>query len=59
MYKATCRRSGETVVLKVYTLAAVCDLYKYQVRCLLGFEVKTLNPKPGLYKHQVRCFLLG
>lgn len=32
VYKAQCKRSGETVVLKVYTLAAVCDLYKYQVR---------------------------
>lgn len=31
MYKAVCRRSGEVVVLKVYTLAAVCDLYKFQI----------------------------
>jgi hypothetical protein len=26
---ATC--SGEVVVLKIYTLAAVCDLYKFQI----------------------------
>lgn len=31
MYKATCRRTGEVVVLKVYTLGSVCDLYKYQI----------------------------
>ncbi len=26
-----CKASGEVVVLKVYTLAAVCDLYKFQI----------------------------
>lgn len=31
VFKAQCKRSGETVVLKIYTLAAVCDLYKYQI----------------------------
>lgn len=31
VFKAICKLSGETVVLKVYTLAAVCDLYKYQI----------------------------
>ena len=32
VYKAFCKASSDVVVLKVYTLAAVCDLYKYQVR---------------------------
>eukprot|EP00798_Chlamydomonas_sp_ICE-L_P020296 gene20296-27053_t len=31
VYKALCKTSGQTVVLKVYTLTAVCDLYKYQI----------------------------
>ena len=31
VYKATCKASGDVVALKVYTLAAVCDLYKYQI----------------------------
>lgn len=31
VYKAFCRKSSATVVLKVYTLAAVCDLYKFQI----------------------------
>ncbi|MEW5299405.1 MAG: hypothetical protein WDW36_002424 [Sanguina aurantia] len=31
VYKAVCKRSSETVVLKIYTLAAVCDLYKFQI----------------------------
>ncbi|GAX84569.1 hypothetical protein CEUSTIGMA_g11990.t1 [Chlamydomonas eustigma] len=31
VYKATCKNSGQVVVLKVYTLAAVCDLYKFQI----------------------------
>ncbi|GFH26233.1 protein kinase domain-containing protein, partial [Haematococcus lacustris] len=31
VFKAQCKRSGEVVVLKVYTLPAVCDLYKYQI----------------------------
>ncbi|GFH05921.1 protein kinase domain-containing protein, partial [Haematococcus lacustris] len=31
VFKAQCKRSGEVVVLKIYTLASVCDLYKYQI----------------------------
>eukprot|EP00798_Chlamydomonas_sp_ICE-L_P015342 gene15342-21429_t len=31
VYKGICRTSGDTIVLKVYTLEAVCDLYKYQI----------------------------
>ena len=31
VFKAVCKSSGDVVVLKVYTLAAVCDLYKYQI----------------------------
>ncbi|KAL6762355.1 kinase-like domain-containing protein [Haematococcus lacustris] len=31
VFKAQCKRSKEVVVLKVYTLPAVCDLYKYQI----------------------------
>ncbi|GAX83446.1 hypothetical protein CEUSTIGMA_g10871.t1 [Chlamydomonas eustigma] len=31
VFKALCKTSGTVVVLKVYTLAAVCDLYKFQI----------------------------
>ena len=31
VYKAVCRASGEVVVLKIYHLMSVCDLYKYQI----------------------------
>jgi serine/threonine protein kinase len=31
VYKATCKRSGEIVVLKIYTLSSVCELYRYQI----------------------------
>eukprot|EP00798_Chlamydomonas_sp_ICE-L_P012871 gene12871-5377_t len=31
VYKACCKKSGQAVVLKVYTLAKVCDLYKFQI----------------------------
>ena len=31
VYKAICKKSADVVVLKVYTLGAVCDLYKYQI----------------------------
>ena len=31
VYKATCKTSGDAVVLKVYTLADLCDLFKYQI----------------------------
>ena len=31
VYKAVCKASSEVVVLKVYTLASVCDLYKFQI----------------------------
>jgi hypothetical protein len=31
VYKAVCRASGEVVVLKIYHLLSVCDLYKYQI----------------------------
>lgn len=31
VYKAVCRASCEVVVLKIYHLMSVCDLYKYQI----------------------------
>lgn len=31
VYKSICRRSGEVVVLKVYHLSSVCELYRYQI----------------------------
>jgi serine/threonine protein kinase len=31
VYKARCTLSNQVVVLKVYTPASVCDLYKYQI----------------------------
>lgn len=31
VYKALCKSSGEVVVLKIYTLSSVCDLYKFQI----------------------------
>lgn len=31
VFKAHCLCSGDVVVLKIYTLSAVCDLYKYQI----------------------------
>ncbi|KAG1668882.1 hypothetical protein FOA52_016051 [Chlamydomonas sp. UWO 241] len=31
VFKAVCKRSNQVVVLKVYTLSAVCNLYKYQI----------------------------
>lgn len=31
VFKAVCKASSEVVVLKVYTLASVCDLYKFQI----------------------------
>ncbi|KAG1680441.1 hypothetical protein FOA52_015534 [Chlamydomonas sp. UWO 241] len=31
VYRAHCRRSGATVVLKIYSLDAVIDLYKFQI----------------------------
>lgn len=31
VYRAQCRYSGQEVVLKVYNLASICDLYQYQI----------------------------
>ena len=31
VYKAVCKRSGETVVLKSYQLSAICELYQHQI----------------------------
>lgn len=38
VYKAICRNSNQVVVLKVYTLSAVCDLYKYQIFREIGLH---------------------
>jgi serine/threonine protein kinase len=31
VYKGICKRSKETVVLKSYTLSAICELYQHQI----------------------------
>lgn len=31
MHKGVCRRSREVVVLKSYTLSAICELYQHQI----------------------------
>ncbi|MEW5312978.1 MAG: hypothetical protein WDW38_004574 [Sanguina aurantia] len=43
VYKAVCKRSSETVVLKIYTLAAVCDLYKFQIYREVRLHSKTCH----------------
>lgn len=31
VYKATCNKSGQVVVIKIYTISSLPDLYKYQI----------------------------
>lgn len=31
MYRAQCRASGAVVVLKVYDLTSICELYQFQI----------------------------
>ena len=44
MYRATCRFSGSTVVLKVYDLTAICELYQFQIFREIRLHSKLQHP---------------
>jgi hypothetical protein len=43
VYRAVCRRSRETVVLKAYALPSICHLYQHQIFREVGLHARLLH----------------